>query len=179
MLRKHDRRPGASLNAGSMADIAFLLLIFFLVTTTIVADAGIAVRLPPWVETPPEAIPDRNVLQIKINAQNELFIENEVAQSHQIREITKAFISNPEQLPDYPQSPKKAVVSLVHDRSTHYSTYIQVYNEIAAAYQELWEMAAQDTYGESYAGLGTALQRAIRAEIPFVISEAEPVEYEW
>ena len=177
MLKKHDRRPGASLNAGSMADIAFLLLIFFLVTTTIVADAGIAVRLPPWVETPPEAVPDRNVLLVKINAKNELFIENEVAQSHQVREIAKAFISNPEQLPNRPQSPKKAVVSLVHDRSTHYSTYIQVYNEITAAYHELWEEAAQNTYGKSYADLNKSLQREIRAEIPFVISEAEPVEY--
>ncbi|MCO6488444.1 MAG: biopolymer transporter ExbD, partial [Phaeodactylibacter sp.] len=100
MFKKQDRRQDNRVNAGSMADIAFLLLIFFLVTTTILVDTGIQARLPVWVEnTPPRHIPDRNVLKIRINAQNELFVENSRAEPAQLRSRARDFIMNPGALP--------------------------------------------------------------------------------
>jgi len=177
MLKKQPRRAFAAINAGSMADIAFLLLIFFLVTTTISVDAGIAVRLPPWSVQPPAHVPDRNTLLVKINARNELFVENEVAQPAQLRHMAKDYIMNPGGLPSRPSKPTKAVVSLIHDRGTSYVTYLAVYNEIMGAYNELWEARAQQQYGIPYTQLNMEHQREIRKVIPLVISEAEPVEY--
>ena len=177
MLKKTNRRPAQPINAGSMADIAFLLLIFFLVTTTIVVDSGIAVRLPPWVPVDPQEIPDRNVLLVKINAHNELFIENQVASTNQIRGIAKDFIMNPTQLPNRPSSPSKAVVSLIHDRGTSYEAYLETYNEIVAAYRELWENEAQRLHGQSYIEINDSKKKAIRKTIPLVISEAEPEDH--
>lgn len=178
MFRKKDRRESSKINAGSMADIAFLLLIFFLVTTTILVDSGIAVRLPPWVEDQViQNIPDRNVFTVQINTQNELFVENQEIQPEQLRQITKDFITNPTNSSNRPSSPTKAVISLMHDRGTSYNTYLSVYNELTAAYHELWENAAQYRYGRAYDDLSKSKQKAVRQEIPLVISEAEPVEY--
>ena len=177
MFKKQDRRQDNHVNAGSMADIAFLLLIFFLVTTTILVDTGIQARLPVWVENmPPKNIPERNVLKIKINAQNELFVENGRAEPTQLRSRAKDFIMNPGALPTRPGSPRKAVISLQHDRGTSYQAYLEVYNELIGAYQELWEEEAQRRYQLSYEGLPVSRQQLIRAAIPLVISEAEPVD---
>ncbi|MCB0587162.1 MAG: biopolymer transporter ExbD [Phaeodactylibacter sp.] len=176
MFKKHDRRPENRINAGSMADIAFLLLIFFLVTTTILVDTGIQVGLPPWAEAPPRPIPDRNVLQVRINAQNELFVEKGRAEPGQLRARAKTFIMNPGALSSRPSSPKRAVISLQHDRGTSYRAYLEVYNELIAAYQELWDEEARRRYQLPYKGLAASRQKLIRADIPLVISEAEPVE---
>ena len=177
MFQKKDRRPDNRINAGSMADIAFLLLIFFLVTTTILVDTGIQVRLPIWVENvPPQHIPERNILKIKVNAQNELFVENSRAEPAQLRSRVKDFIMNPGALPTRPGSPRKAVVSLQHDRGTGYQAYLEVYNELMAAYHELWEDAALQRYQISYQKLPAGLQERIRGDIPLVISESEPVD---
>ena len=177
MFQKKDRRPDNRINAGSMADIAFLLLIFFLVTTTILVDTGIQVRLPIWVENvPPQHIPERNILKIKVNAQNELFVENSRAEPAQLRSLVKDFIMNPGALPTRPGSPRKAVVSLQHDRGTSYQAYLEVYNELMAAYHELWEDAALQRYQISYQKLPAGRQEEIRGDIPLVISESEPVD---
>lgn len=177
MLKKQDRRQDNRINAGSMADIAFLLLIFFLVTTTILVDTGIQVRLPLWVENvPPQHIPERNMLKIKVNAQNELFVENSRAEPEQLRSRVKNFIMNPGALSTRPGSPRKAVVSLQHDRGTSYQAYLEVYSELMAAYRELWEEAALRRYQLPYQNLPAARQEQIRADIPLVISEAEPVD---
>lgn len=160
-----------------MADIAFLLLIFFLVTTTILVDTGIPVRLPVWVENaPPMPIPERNILRIKINAQDELFVENGRAEPAQLRSRARAFITNPGGLSTRPSAPNKAVISLQHDRGTSYGAYLEVYNELMAAYHELWEEAAQKRYQLSFDKLPPSRRQQIRMEIPLVISEAEPVE---
>ena len=176
MLNKPKRRQDNAINAGSMADIAFLLLIFFLVTTTILVDKGIAVRLPPWTEDPAKPIADRNILLVKLNARNELLVENSLTDVQQLRQLTKDFIMNPGGLESRPKAPNRAVVSLHHDRGTSYQAYLEVYNELIATYNELWEEAAQNRYERPYEQLSTQKQAQVRAAIPLVISEAEPVD---
>lgn len=172
------RRFENAINASSMADIAFLLLIFFLVTTTILQDEGIMVQLPPYEENV-SIIPlsEENVLTVLVNARNQLFVEGEVIQVEHLRERTKNFILNPAKLKTLPDNPKKAIISLRNDRGTEYETYIAVYNELKAAYHELWDDLAAQRFGTSYAQLSPKLQNQIRAEIPLVISEAEPTDY--
>ena len=173
-----DRRSAASVNAGSMADIAFLLLIFFLVTTTILEDEGIKVRLPPYVpDQPITPVNDNNVLSVKINGQDELLIEGEEISANLLKSRAKEFLINPQNRSDLPSSPKKAVISLQNDRGTTYQKYIEVYNELKAAYAELWEEAALKAYAKSYEDLNIIQQRAVKKEIPLVISEADPTDH--
>jgi len=171
------RRINASVNAGSMADIAFLLLIFFLVTTTITQDAGISIKLPPY-DTDPIMTPisERNVFTVKVNKENQLLVESEYLQMEQLRERAKEFIMNPNRA-NLPSDPKKTVISLQNDRQTSYETYVEVYNELKGAYNEIWNAVAQRDYQIAYAQLPKAQQNEIRKQIPLVISEAEPSEY--
>lgn len=176
--RRKQRREAPAVNAGSMADIAFLLLIFFLVTTKILEDQGILVRLPIWEADPPtDVLADRNVLSVKINAANQLLVEGELAQASTLRETTKRFIINPGKSPLWASSPTKAVVSLQNDRGTQYETYLAIYNEIVAAYNELWEELAQANFGTTYEELNKAQRKSIRNEIPMIISEADPTSH--
>lgn len=178
MLNKKKARQSDPINAGSMADIAFLLLIFFLVTTTILEDQGIYVKLPPWEEDIDIIdVNTNNVLSVLVNGQDQLLVEGELLQIEALRKTTKDFISNPQGLPDRPKSPKNAVVSIINDRSTSYEAYLSVYNEIKGAYNELWESAARKNYGKSFVELPVAHQKSIRTEIPLVISEAEPTDH--
>ena len=175
-MAKQKRRLDNEINAGSMADIAFLLLIFFLVTTTIEMDKGIMVKLPPWDIITPERPPAKNVLSVKINAQNELLVEKERASVKDLRRRTKAFIMNPDKRKDLPSNPRKAIVSLQNDRGTAYETYVFVYNELKAAYNELWDEKALQDYKQAYNELSKENQQLIRNQIPLVISEAEPTD---
>lgn len=179
MKRTIERRNAPEVNAGSMADIAFLLLIFFLVTTTIMSDSGLLVKLPPWDPNPPEtdAVNSRNLFRVAINGQNQVSARGELIALNDLRGEIKTFIMNPAQLPNMAKAPNVAVVSLINDRSTDYETYLQVYNELKAAYNELWEAAAQQQFGEAYSVLPIAHQQHIRNEIPLVISEAEPTDF--
>ncbi|PHN03979.1 ExbD/TolR family protein [Flavilitoribacter nigricans] len=178
MLNKKPPRQSEPINAGSMADIAFLLLIFFLVTATIAEDQGIFVKLPPWEPDPvPITLNQDNVLSVNVNGKNELLVEGEITTVDRLKDIAKVFIANPNGEDNKPKSPKNAIVSIMNDRGTNYATYLAVYNEIKAAYSELWEAAAQKNYGRTYVELPIAHQKSIRAEIPLVISEAEPTEY--
>lgn len=167
------------INAGSMADIAFLLLIFFLVTTTIVEDKGVLVKLPRWSEEPPENIKlkTRNVFSVLVNAQNELLVRGEPVRIDELRDKTKEFIINPQNREDLSESPKNAIISLKNDRGTKYQAYLEVYNELKAAYNELWEEASQKKYGRGYENLTNAQRSAIRDDVPLVISEAEPTSF--
>lgn len=165
-------------NAGSMADIAFLLLIFFLVTTTIDVDKGITVKLPPW--TPEEEtvdIPRRNVLAVKVNRNNELLVRGEVIPVSGLKDRTIEFILNPNQRTDMPRNPRVAVVSLQNDRETSYEIYISVYNELKAAYNQIRQEEALKRYGKAYENLNRDEQKSIRKDIPLVISEAEPTDF--
>ena len=139
-MAKQKRRLNSEVNAGSMADIAFLLLIFFLVTTQIDFDKGILVKLPAWDESIPETpISNRNVFSIKVNRENKLLVEGELGTIDAIRNQVKEFVLNPLKKSNLSSAPNKAVVSLQNDRGTSYKTYLSVYNEVKAAYNELWK----------------------------------------
>ena len=179
MFGKKSFRQKNEINAGSMADIAFLLLIFFLVTTTIDADKGIRVLLPPYEpisEMPP--IPKKNILSVKVNATNQLLVEGTIMNVEALKETTKDFIMNPRKEKDKPNKPTKAIVSLQNDRGTEYTTYIDVYNEIKVAYNELWNEEANKKHGMAYNYLTSAEQKEIRKVIPLIISEAEPTDHQ-
>ena len=172
-----NRRSLPEINAGSMADIAFLLLIFFLVTTTMDQDTGIARKLPPMPEEEQEKPPEikaKNIYVVLINSKNELLVEGEWTEISQLKEGAKAFINNNGVDPTSSDSPEKAIISLQNDRGTEYVTYIRVQNELAAAYNELRNDAALSKFGEQFNNLNKTQQKEIKKMYPQKISEAEP-----
>ncbi len=181
MARTSSReRMKNEINAGSMADIAFLLLIFFLVTTTIDVDKGITVKLPPWSDEEPDIqkLKTRNVFSVLVNAQDQLLVRGELAQIEELRERAKEFIANPQRRDDLSTDPKNAIISLKNDRGTSYKQYLAVYNELKAAYDELWDDECRKLYGIPYSNdLPIAYKRAIKEKIPMVLSEAEPTNF--
>jgi biopolymer transport protein ExbD len=145
------KRSAPEVNAGSMADIAFLLLIFFLVTTTIETDSGINRKLPPIdeIEDPP-IIKQKNIFTVVVNKNNQLLVEEELIEISDLRALAVGFLDNGggqgEETCDYCQGPRdpkssdnpdKAIISLKNDRETSYKVYIAVQNELVAAYNEL------------------------------------------
>jgi len=157
------RRAAPEVNAGSMADIAFLLLIFFLVTTTIEKDKGIARQLPPIedVEDPP-IIKQKNLFIVNVNRNDQLLVEEELMDIKNLREAAIDFIDNggapsgsPEycnyckgkRLPSSSDNPDKAVISVQNDRLTSYKMYIAVQNELVAAYNFLRNRESQRKFG--------------------------------
>src|SRR6056300_79803 len=153
MAKKSTRdRMKNEINAGSMADIAFLLLIFFLVTTTIVEDKGITVKLPPWSEEEPDItkLKERNVFSVLVNAQNQILVRGELTRVRELKELAKEFIANPSKREDMAEKPTMAIISLKNDRGTNYRTYLEVYNELKAAYNELWNELSLRKYGVPY-----------------------------
>ncbi|HPE33216.1 MAG TPA: biopolymer transporter ExbD [Bacteroidales bacterium] len=185
-------KPVQEINAGSMADIAFLLLIFFLVTTTMDVDTGISRRLPPPLtgdEKPPD-INERNIFTVMINNRDRLLIDNKPGDIRTLRQQTKEFLNNPQNLEDKPEMvlkdipllgkvrvPKNAVISLKNDRGTSYKMYIAVQNELTAAITELRNELALEKFGRRFTELTNEDQiKAIQDAIPIPISEAEPVD---
>ena len=158
------RRSAPEVNAGSMADIAFLLLIFFLVTTTIETDSGINRKLPPMDEIiDPPIIKERNIFTVVVNKNNQILVEEKPMDLRDIRKEAVAFLDNGgglgDEACDYCQgnkdrsssdNPEKAIISLKNDRETDYKVYISVQNELVAAYTHLRNIRAQELYGESY-----------------------------
>jgi biopolymer transport protein ExbD len=177
MPRKSRQIP--EINAGSMADIAFLLLIFFLVTTSIDSDKGIPIKLPPKLDPnqpPPPTIKARNVYEVLINSNNQLLVENNWMDISDLTENTKRFITNNGVNPDLSENPDKAVVSLKNDKGTSYGAYIMVQNELKRAYNELRDDYSQEMFGKNYADLpkGGKQQQDVAKKYPQKISEAEP-----
>jgi len=175
--------------AASLADIAFMLLIFFLVTTTMDVDSGLERRLPQWVEEKQDEevdVKERNVFVVLVNRNNDLLVENEWTNISELREKAKEFMANPaddESLPE--KEPKeipffgevmvtKGVISLSNDLDTKYGTYIAVQNELVAAINELRDELAKSKFQKSYNDLEKDQQDAIRDIFPSRISEAEP-----
>ncbi|TAK41520.1 MAG: biopolymer transporter ExbD [Saprospiraceae bacterium] len=173
-------RSAPEINASSMADIAFLLLVFFLVTTTIDVERGITVRLPEWSEKKTEQVDmkKRNVFSVLVNAQNQLLVRSELEKIENLREKAKEFIMNPNGNPELAEAPNTAIISLKNDRGTSYETYIEVYNELKAAYNELWDEESMRLNHQHYSeDLPKAKKDIIKLKIPFVLSEAEPTAY--
>ena len=172
-------RTNNEINAGSMADIAFLLLIFFLVTTIISEDKGLMVKLPPIDENKPVEvdIKKRNLFTVLINKDNQLSVRGELMAMDALRANAKLFIRNPKNDVSLSENPKNALISLMNDRGTNYSVYLHVYNELKAAYQELWNEAALEQYGVTFESLSSSNQKTIKNGIPLVISEADPTDY--
>jgi len=172
------RRTLPEINAGSMADIAFLLLIFFLVTTTMDVDTGLVRKLPAMPEEE-EIIDDsqikaRNIYVVLVNAKDQLLVEEELMDISQLREGAKKFLNNWGKNPDLSDSPLKAIISLQNDRGTSYEMYVKVQNELSAAYRELRDAEAQRKFGVYYAELKGDSKKDIRKMYPQKISEAEP-----
>jgi hypothetical protein len=162
------RREAPEVNAGSMADIAFLLLIFFLVTTTIETDSGISRKLPEWQpeEQDPPIIKERNIFQVLVNSNNELLVEDEDMEIGELRQAAVEFLDNGGGTgdeacdfcqgagdPDSSVNPQKAIISLVNNRGTEYGTYIAVQNELVAAYNQLRDREAQRLFGTSFTAM--------------------------
>lgn len=179
MLKKKKREEPEVGGAG-MADIAFLLLIFFLLVTTIDIDTGIGLVLPPKpeedVEPPP--VQERNLLNILVNAQGEVLLDEEPTPISEVKETVKEFIDNNGEDPELSESPDKAIVSIKTDRQTQYNIYIDMLDEVMGAYQELRDQAAQENYGVNYNDLDddSEEQENISDMYPKKISIAEPDE---
>ena len=185
-----NKRGTTEINAGSMADIAFLLLIFFLVTTTMDVDSGILRKFPPPLDPtvpPPPPIKQRNVFTVLVNSNDMLLVENNIGNITTLREQCKEFIRNPANNPNLsekkesiildligPYQTSKGVVSLQNDRGTSYDIYIRVQNELVAAYRELRDDLAMQTFGRKFNELKKEQSKAIRKAIPMMISESEP-----
>ncbi len=188
------KRKVPEINSSSTADIAFLLLIFFLVTTTMAVNKGLARRLPPPVpadqKTEDLKVKERNVFVVLINSDNQLLVQNEYMDISKLKTKAKEFIVNNDDDPNMPAKSvvnidyfgnvmvtKDHVISLQNDRGTSYSKYIEVQNELVAAYNELRNDLARTKWGVSYEELDESKQNAVQKYFPQKISEAEPKNY--
>ena len=205
MARKKRKVPG--LNGSSLADISFILLIFFLITTSMDTDTGLARRLPP----PPDPnqleedvkVKGRNVFVVSVNMNNQIMyyygdeskrVTMQDVKPEDLRAIVKEFIANPDNkanMPEFhPADPplpllgaypvtKNHIISVQTDRSTSYDVYFQIQNELMAAYNELRDEFAMEKFGRHYAHFDEESDEAlaVRGVYPMKISEAEPKKY--
>lgn len=184
------KRKTPGLNTQSTADIAFLLLCYFLMTSTMDQQNGLQRRLPP-MPTDEQKVDDqkvnrRNIIIVKINSADRLFAGNEMLDISQLKDKIKEFLTNPaddpslpekeikniEGLGEYPVS--KGVISLQNDRGTSYQAYIAVQNELVKAVNELRDEFARAKYGKPFAALSETQQDIAKKAVPQNISEAEP-----
>lgn len=191
-MGKKRKVPG--LNTSSTADISFMLLIFFLVTTSMDTDQGLGRTLPK----PPEDeqmqkqldVKERNILYVRVSKDNLLMIGDDYVSLDEVKERAKEFIANKENRPDLPEkNPKnidlmgtcmvtdKHVISVQTDRNTSYWVYFEVQDRIVAAYNELRDELAREKFGYGYKVCSPEQQEAIREYYPQKISEAEPKKY--
>ncbi|MCZ6705061.1 MAG: biopolymer transporter ExbD [Bacteroidetes bacterium] len=175
---KKKERTEPFIPTSSMADIAFLLLIFFLVTTTIDVDTGIGMVLPPKLEEDviPPPIKERNVLKILVNEQGQVLLEDQPSAVGLVRDQVKKHVLNNGVDPRYAEATDKALVSIKTARETPYDAYIQVLDEVWMAYFEMWDSEARQlgyaNYREYVAVVGQ--DNPIRDKIKAAISIAEP-----
>lgn len=167
------RRATPEVNAGSMADIAFLLLIFFLVTTTIEKDKGIARQLPPKEDiTNPPKIKEKNLFIVNVNKDNQLLVDDKLMELKDLRQSAIQFLDNGgassgsaeycdycrgKRDPSSSDNPNKAIISVQNDRLTSYKMYIAVQNELVAAYNFLRDRESQRLYGWKFSDITQAI----------------------
>lgn len=172
-----------------MADISFLLLTFFLLTSSINTDQGITRKLPPLAPATQKSvnIKDRNVLKVLVNKSDYLLVQGKPINIKELKEAIKTFLSNPGNRADFPEKEikeiqglgriavSKGVISLKNDRGTSYGAYIQVQNELTAAVNELRNELSKQKFGVPFTDLKDEIaSEAITKAIPVAISEAEP-----
>ena len=182
------------LNTGSMADISFLLLTFFLLTSAINTDQGIQRRLPPPkpIDQKDNQVIKRNVLNIMVNMYDQLLVNGEpMSNVRELKNRTKEFMSlNVNDDPNMPEKGQKYIeefgemmthskgdVSLQNDRGTSYQVYIAVQNQLAEAFNELRDEFSQRRFGRNFADLSQTNKEGVQKLIPISISEAEPSDY--
>lgn len=182
------KTPG--LNTQSTADIAFLLLCYFLMTSTMDQQSGLQRRLPPMPDqnqkTEDTKVNKRNIIIVKINSSDRLFAGDQLLDVSQLKEKIKEFITNPNNDPNLPEREmkniegygeypvSKGVISLQNDRGTSYRAYIAVQNELVKAINEVRDDFCKQNYGKAYTFLTEDQQKIVREAIPQNISEAEP-----
>ena len=189
------KRKVPGLNSSSTADISFILLIFFLVTTSMATDKGLSRKLPApvpedQVQEEDVDINKRNILMVLINSNDLLMVNGELLPINKLKERTKEFVANPNNSATLPvKKPEEVpffgtmmitkdhVISLQNDRGTSYQAYINVQNELVAAYNELREDLSRTKFGTSYNELDEERQKAVQQVYPQRISEAEPKNY--
>lgn len=182
---KHSRASRPEVNAGSMADIAFLLLIFFLVTAAIPNDQGFNRKLPEICEGP-DCIVDtheRNIFQVLVSKNNDIMVNKEIISLDQLQKLTADFISNNgDNTCDYctgkglstsSDNPLKAIISLKTHRESDYNTFIEVQDELVKAYKKLRLQYAKNILGKSESDLSKENIKLLKEVYPFVASEAE------
>lgn len=160
-------RMQPKINAGTMADVAFLLLLFFLVATSIENPKGIQVLLPKYEPTPPIQLPENAVLTIKINRSNQVMVELEYSSIDQVANLVAEHVFERIELDEQP------VVSLVTDTAATYNTYIEVYDQIKSAYTTLRNDFAQSMFAKDFRFLSQSDRKVVIQKIPMVISEAD------
>ncbi len=184
------KRNAEGINASSSADIAFLLLIFWLTTTTMNSDKGLQRRLPPMPDENQQQedvkVNRRNIIQVKINSNDRIIAGGQIMEIFEIKDKIVEFVTNPMNLETLPEKEmkeiegfgqyavSKGVVSLQNDRGTSYNAYLQVQNELVKAFNEIRDDFAVKNYGKKYNALDEDKQKIIREAIPQSISEAEP-----
>lgn len=188
------KRKAPSINATSSADIAFMLLLFFLLTSSMDTDKGLPRRLPPPVPKDQKKddvdIKKRNLMVVLINSTNQILCNNEYTDIRQLKDKVKEFIDNPfndehkpekveEDIPYFGKVmiTKHHVISLQNDRGTEYQAYIDVQNELAAAYGELRDDISKKKFGKGFTELDDDQQAAVMKYYKQGISEAEPKNY--
>lgn len=185
-------RPAGDINAGSMADIAFLLLTFFMMVTTMDTETGIQRRLPPMPDEnhieQADQINKRNIMVVLINNNDRLFAGGEEMPVVMLKEKVKEFLTNPANLPNLPEKRERdiegfgpymvsrALVSLQNTRGTSYKAYIEVQNELVKAFNEVRDDFAIQHFGKKYEFLDEDQQRITRDAVPMSLSEREPRE---
>ena len=187
------KRKTPGLNTGAMSDISFLLLTFFLLTSSINTEQGIPRKLPPpKTEDAKDMKVDinkRNVLNVLVNFRDEISVNGDVIMVSDLKARAKEFFANPSNDPSLPEKVSKpidgigdfqvskGVVSLTNDQGTSYNMYVQVQNELQRAVNELRNETALQYFGKKFDALDSAAQRAVSTAIPMSISEAPPMDY--
>ena len=178
------------MNTSSTADIAFLLLCYFLMTTTMGSQTGLSRRLPPMPDkdqkVEDQKVNRRNIIQVKINSADRILAGSEPIDISQLKDKIKEFLSNPADDPNLPEKEiqdieglgeypvSKGIISLQNDRGTSYQAYIAVQNELVKAVNELREDFSRKTYGKAFVLLTEEEQGVVKKAVPQFISEAEP-----